>query len=376
MVKNKSIKILNWHIVFVQYCNLKCSYCSTGFGKFGEKEPAYMKENTWKKLTGWIFADPGKNEKVSLCVEGGETLLKFEPFFEFVQYLYKQAKKQDIQLSIVVGTNGIFSEKNILDSCAKYRIGLNFSIDGSEETHNRYRKDKNGCPTHETALKNWKYYKKIAQDSAVPINCSIQSVFTGHSSLVDMLKFWENQGEKIVNITVQQPSRFVECKNDTGWDKRRGAYLEDFKKIAYELATVLTIPGFLSNFSGPQSLYKIWKDIFLGTSVSPCGAGINTLGVTASGDLYPCETFIGNNFWKLGNIFNGIDEKKLQTFQASRKNVLEACKECETGSLCCGGCFRAGQGDEIILNSEGGCLFMKEIIKIARDSYSMMEEEI
>ncbi len=190
------------------------------------------------------------------------------------------------------------------------------------------------------------------------------------------MKFWENQGEKIVNINVQQPSRFVECENDTEWDKRRRAYLEDFKKIAYELATVLTIPGFLSDFSGPQSLYKIWNDIFLGTSVSPCGAGINTLGVTASGDLYPCETFIGNNFWKLGDIFNGIDEKKLQTFQASRKSVLEACKECETGSLCGGGCFKAGQGDEIILNSEGGCLFMKEIIKIARDSYSMMEEEI
>ncbi len=142
MVKNKSIKILNWQIVFVQYCNLKCSYCSTGFGKFGEKEPAYMKDNTWKKLTGWIFADPGKNEKVSLCIEGGETLLKFKPFFEFVQYLYKQAEKQDVQLSIDVGTNGVFFEKNILDSCAKYRIGLNFSIDGNEETHNRYRKDK------------------------------------------------------------------------------------------------------------------------------------------------------------------------------------------------------------------------------------------
>ena len=335
-----------------------------------------MKEKVWRKLTERIFTYPEKKETVSLIFGGGETLLKFKSFFEFVRHLHKQAEAHDVRLSMDVGTNGVLIDESILDSCAKYKINLDFSIDGSRETHDRYRKDKNGHPTHERALKNRMYYKQLAQRSTVPIACTVQSVFTGHSSLKEILKYWEKQGEKIVNINVQQPSRFVDTENDKEWEKRRQAYLEGFKEIAYELADVLTIPGFLSGFSGPQSLYNLWKDIFLGTSISPCGAGINTLGVSPSGDVYPCETFIGNDYWKLGDIFNGINEHKLLTFQASRNRALQVCSGCETGSLCRGGCFKAGQKDEIVINSEGGCLFMKELIKIARDSYSSMKEQI
>lgn len=376
MANNKPTKILNWHIVFVRFCNLECSYCSTGFGRFGKKEPVYMEEDVWRKLTGWIFYFPKNKEKVSLIFGGGETLLKFQQFFKFVRHLYREAEKHGTQLSIDVGTNGVLIDERILDTCAKYRINLDFSIDGGEETHNRYRKDRNGRPTYRTALKNWQYYKKLAGASTVPIACTVQSVFTGRASLGDMLKSMQKQGERIVNINVQQPSRFVNCENDKEWDKRRRAYLEGFKKTAGQLAGVLTIPGFLSDFSGPQSLYKLWQDIFTGKPASPCGAGIDTLGVTPSGGLYPCETFIGNNHWRLGDIFNGPDDKKLQTFQARRGSALEACKGCETAPLCRGGCFKAGQGDEIALNSEGGCLFMKEIIKIARESYASLREQL
>lgn len=376
MGKNKPTKFLNWHIVFVQYCNLECSYCSTGFGRFGQKEPAYMNENVQRKLAERIFSYPNKKDTVSLIFGGGETFLKFEPFLNFVRHFHEEAKKHDVRLSIEVGTNGTAVDKDMLDACAKYRINLEFSIDGSAETHNRFRKDKSGGHTHERALKNWKYYKKITKDLPNPPACSIQSVYTGYSSLQDVLTYWEEQGEKILNVTVQEPSRFLDDQAEKEWEERRRAYLEDYKEIAFELASNLTIPGFLSDFSGPHSLYKIWKDIFTENSASPCGAGIDTLGVTPSGDLYPCETFIGNQYWKLGDINNGPDEKKLQIFQDSRRRVLEPCKDCETGPLCCGGCFKTGRGNEIIINSKGGCDFMKEMIKIGEDSYSLMKEQL
>jgi len=374
MGKNIPTKILHWHIVFVQYCNLRCSYCSTGYGQFGREKATYMKEKVWKKLTELIFNYPQKKDLVSLWIEGGETLLQFKEFFEFVQLLHKKAKEHEVQLFIKTSTNGVLIDQKILDSCAEYRIDLNFSIDGSKKIHDRFRKEKNGSPTHQIALKNWQYYKKITRNS--PVACSVQSVFTGYSSLPDILDFWANQGEKMVNIVIQEPSRFINDDEEKLWEKRRQTYLKDFKKKAYELAAKNTIPGFLSDFSGPSALYHSWKDLFIGGSSSPCGAGFDTLGVDSSGDLYPCETFIGRKYWKLGNIFRGIDEKKLQQFQTGYNNSIKTCHGCDIVNLCQGGCLAAGRDREIVVNSKGGCEFMKEVIKISKNSYALMKEQL
>jgi radical SAM protein with 4Fe4S-binding SPASM domain len=158
-------------------------------------------------------------------------------------------------------------------------------------------------------------------------------------------------------------------------EKIRQAYLDEFRVIAFELADAHTIPGFLSDFSGPLSLYQIWKDLFSGRHKSLCGAGFDTLGVDASGDLYPCETFVGREFWKLGNIFRGIDEKKLRAFQREHINALKFCTDCDIVNLCQGGCLAAGQDRDIVVNSKGGCEFMKEVIKISQHSYAKMREQ-
>ncbi|MCP4215473.1 MAG: radical SAM protein [bacterium] len=382
-IGNTADNITSWHIVFTQYCNLKCSYCSTGYGQFGNEKPSYMKKVTSLKLAEWIFRAPQKNKSVSLCFEGGETLLKFKEFIEYVQYLNSLAKTHNVTLSIDVGTNGVLLDKDIMETCAANNIGLSFSIDGSEETHDLCRKDHQGDKTQQKALENWKLFKEISRNSPNPVICRIQSVYSGHSDLEEVLEFWHTQGERIVNVNIQHPSRFVAGQNLEDLEKRRQRYLESFKKIAYQKAALLTIPTFLTDFKGPNALYKIWKDIFLGTSVTPCGAAVNTLGVTAEGDLYPCETFIGSptdqgrgSFWKMGDVFNGLDYEKIKTFLNARNRVLTECDDCDTGHLCRGGCFAAGEkDDEISLNRVGGCGFMKEIIHIARESYAGMKEQ-
>jgi uncharacterized protein len=333
-----------------------------------------MKEEVWKKLADFIFTFPKKKDPVHLWVEGGETLLQFKEFFKFVQLLQKKAEIHGNKLTIETSTNGVIIDKKILDACARHKIDLTFSIDGSQKNHDRFRKEKDGSPTHQTALENWTYYKKITRN--YPVACNVQSVYTGHSSLSDILDFWADQGEKMVNIVVQQPSRFLNNQKESLWKKRRKTYLSDFRKKARELAAENTIPGFLSEYSGPSSLYQIWKDLFLEDSISHCGAGFDTLGVDASGNLYPCETFIGRDYWKLGNIFQGINKNKIQEFQTRYNHTMKTCKNCEIVSWCQGGCLAAGQDQEIVVNSKGGCEFMKEVIHISRKSYLLMKEQL
>jgi uncharacterized protein len=332
-----------------------------------------MDKRTREILADWIFSFANEKDPVKLVFGGGETLLKFREFFDFVRMLYNQAQKHGIKLSIDAGTNGVLVDESILPECARLNINLDFSIDGDAHCHDRFRKDKNGRPTHHVALKNWRAYKDLTRGSGTA--SSIQSVFTGHCRLGEILGFWESQGERLVNVNVQQPSRFTGDGDDDAWEARRRAYLRDFKEIAEGLASTLTIPGFLSDFSGPHPLYKLWSDIFMDRSPSTCGAGVDTLGVTAAGDFYPCETFAGDRSWNLGNVFDGPDEEKINLFQASRQKALQACGQCESGKLCPGACFKAGDDGEIMVNSKGGCGFMKDIIAIARDSYALMKEK-
>ncbi len=379
-MKNKRTptKILNWHIVFVQYCNLRCSYCSTGYGRFGNRAPTYMEKEVRDKLAERFFSYPDKNEKVSLLFEGGETLLKYREFFDFVLLLTTQAREKGVPLSITVVTNGVFIDDIIPGTCAELGIDLTFSIDGHPEPHDKNRKDAHGNPTHNRAFENWKYYKQCTQNLPNPVACSVQSVYTGDCTLQEMLSFWEQQNEGIVDITLQEPSRFLgkEGAENSSWDTRRRKYLEELKELAFRLAETYTVPRFLSDYKGPRSLYKMWKDIFLGTEISPCKAGIDTIGVTASGDLYPCEIFIGTPHRRLGDIFTGPDEPALEAFRQSRARALETCLDCDAGPLCRGGCFKPGPEGDVSVNSAGGCAFMKEVIDIAQQSCANLKEEM
>ena len=42
-----------------------------------------------------------------------------------------------------------------------------------------------------------------------------------------------------------------------------------------------------------------------------CGAGHEYFAVAENGDLYPCHQFVGRGRYKLGNIFDGVDEAEI-----------------------------------------------------------------
>ena len=63
--------------------------------------------------------------------------------------------------------------------------------------------------------------------------------------------------------------------------------------------------------------------------ISGCGSGSEYMAVTPTGDLYPCHQFVGNDDFKIGNVFEGI--KKPEIIKNFKKNNLysqEKCKDC------------------------------------------------
>ena len=73
--------------------------------------------------------------------------------------------------------------------------------------------------------------------------------------------------------------------------------------------------------------------------ISGCGSGTEYFAVTPWGDLYPCHQFVGDEKYKMGDIWNGItSEATRQDFKMCNVYAREECRECWARLYCSGGC--------------------------------------
>ena len=70
-----------------------------------------------------------------------------------------------------------------------------------------------------------------------------------------------------------------------------------------------------------------------------CGAGSEYVAITPEGDVYPCHQFVGEEEFKLGDIFNGIKNTELRDeFKSTNIYTKKSCPTCWARYYCSGGC--------------------------------------
>jgi uncharacterized protein len=73
--------------------------------------------------------------------------------------------------------------------------------------------------------------------------------------------------------------------------------------------------------------------------ISGCGSGTEYMAVTPWGDLYPCHQFVGDEAYKLGDIYNGVTNlEKQKEFADCNVYARKECKDCWAKLYCSGGC--------------------------------------
>ena len=73
--------------------------------------------------------------------------------------------------------------------------------------------------------------------------------------------------------------------------------------------------------------------------ISGCGSGTEYFAVTPWGDLYPCHQFVGEEKFKMGDIWNGITRDDIrQDFKMCNVYARKDCDECWARLYCSGGC--------------------------------------
>ena len=91
-----------------------------------------------------------------------------------------------------------------------------------------------------------------------------------------------------------------------------------------------TFYHYMIDLEGGPCIYK---------RISGCGSGTEYMAVTPWGDLHPCHQFVGDEKYKLGNVFDGVTNPAIQEeFRACNVYSRPDCADCWAKLYCSGGC--------------------------------------
>ncbi len=70
-------------------------------------------------------------------------------------------------------------------------------------------------------------------------------------------------------------------------------------------------------------------------TIGICGSGTEYLAVAPEGDLYPCHQFVGEEEYRMGSVFSGIENAQIrEDFANCNVYTKPECKKCWAKFYC------------------------------------------
>ena len=132
----------------------------------------------------------------------------------------------------------------------------------------------------------------------------------------------------------------------------------------------------------PITFYHYMLDLKAGPCIykrlSGCGSGTEYMAVTPWGDLYPCHQFVGEEKWRMGDVWQGVMNTALrEEFRACNVYAREECRDCWARLYCSGGCAANAMHATGSIRGvyESGCELFKKRIECAVMMQAAIAEE-
>ncbi len=321
------VKALCLHVAHT--CNLNCSYCFASQGKY-HGERAVMSFEVGKRALDFLIEHSGSRHNLEVDFFGGEPLMNFDVVKQLVAYAREVEKEKGKNFRFTLTTNGLGIDDDVIDFANREMSNVVLSLDGRKEIHDRYRVDYAGKGSWERIVPK---FQKLVEARGGK-NYYMRGTFT-HANpdfLNDIqqmldLGFTELSMEPVV-CAAGDPSELTE--------EDLPVVLEQYEKLAELMikrrreGRPFTFYHYMIDLTGGPCIYK---------RISGCGSGTEYMAVTPWGDLYPCHQFVGEEAFKLGDIWNGVTNTKVQEdFAACNVYARPDCADCWAKLYCSGGC--------------------------------------
>ena len=321
------IKALCLHVAHT--CNLNCSYCFASQGKYNG-ERAVMSFEVGKQALDFLVAHSGSRHNLEVDFFGGEPLMNFQVVKDLVAYARSIEKEAHKNFRFTLTTNGMLIDDEVIDFCNREMSNVVLSLDGRKEVHDRFRVDYAGKGSWERIVP--KFQKLVAARGGK--NYYMRGTFTHHNP--DFLEDIKQMLELGFTELSMEP---VVCAPDdpsalTAED--RELVMRQYEELAALMlqrdreGRPFTFYHYMLDLTGGPCIYK---------RISGCGSGTEYMAVTPWGDLYPCHQFVGDEKFRMGDIWKGLDNPEVQgEFAACNVYQKPACRDCWAKLYCSGGC--------------------------------------
>ena len=321
------IKALCLHVAHT--CNLNCAYCFASQGKY-HGDRAVMNYEVGKQALDFLIAHSGTRKNLEVDFFGGEPLMNFDVVKQLVTYARSIEKEHNKNFRFTLTTNGMLIDDDVIDFANREMSNVVLSLDGRREVHDRYRVDYAGLGSWERVVP--KFQKLV--EARKGKNYYMRGTFT-HANpdfLNDIqqmldLGFTELSMEPVV-CAAGDPSELTA--------EDLPIILDQYEKLAQLMLSrdkegnPFTFYHYMIDLTGGPCIYK---------RISGCGSGTEYMAVTPWGDLYPCHQFVGEEKFRLGNIWDGVTNKELQNeFASCNVYAHPECRNCWARLYCSGGC--------------------------------------
>ena len=321
------VKALCLHVAHT--CNLNCSYCFASQGKY-HGERAVMSYEVGKQALDFLIANSGTRRNLEVDFFGGEPLMNFDVVKRLVAYARSVEKEHGKNFRFTLTTNGMLIDDDVIDFANKECHNVVLSLDGRKEVHDRYRVDYAGRGSWERIVPK---FRKLVEARGGK-NYYMRGTFT-HAN-PDFLKDIEAMLD--LGFTELSMEPVVCAENDPSALTKEDlpVLMEQYEKLAELMlcrrreGRPFTFYHYMIDLTGGPCIYK---------RISGCGAGTEYMAVTPWGDLYPCHQFVGDEKFRLGDIWNGVSNFAVrEEFAACNVYAHEECRDCWARLYCSGGC--------------------------------------
>ena len=321
------VKALCLHVAHT--CNLNCSYCFASQGKY-HGDRALMSFEVGKRALDFLIENSGTRRNLEVDFFGGEPLMNWNVVKRLVEYARSVEQKHGKNFRFTLTTNGVLIDDDVIDFANREMSNVVLSLDGRKEVHDALRVDYAGNGSWEKIVPKFQKLVKARGGK----NYYMRGTFT-HAN-PDFLKDIETMLDLGFTELSMEP---VVCDPKDSYaltEEDKPVVMEQYEKLAEKMlerrkeGKPFTFYHYMIDLTGGPCIYK---------RISGCGSGTEYMAVTPWGDLYPCHQFVGDEAFKLGDIWNGVTNKeKQEEFRSCNVYKRPECADCWAKLYCSGGC--------------------------------------
>ena len=279
-------------------CNMKCKYCY----EKEKKDTMFSKENV-HQLVEFIKKTSGM-KKIQVSFFGGEPLLNFSVIKEIVLELEKEHFEKVVY---DMTTNGLLLDSEKVQFIKDKGIRISLSCDGTKKVNDHNRVDYLGNGTHDRVMEK---YRMLVERGIYNIRIRATVNSETYGMLKKSIEFFKSIDDDISVF-------FAIDYFDSNWTQ------EKIDELGEMIANIYREGNNNIDIIGDKMITK-----------SRCSGGISSFHIYTNGDIYPCSFVINNEDFCIGDIYNGIDTKKIEKNIEIYNSKAYECKDCDYEEYC------------------------------------------